>query len=87
MFFQGVLAQAGDGRSAINDCRGIGHARKRHQLPERSPVETSEEKGDSAGLAMEDDPLSGEGEKPDHLFRKRRYLFFKRLLQYVGRLF
>ena len=53
----------------------IGHARKRHQLPERFPVETGEVKGDSAGLAKEDDPLSGEVEKPDQLFRKRRYLF------------
>jgi hypothetical protein len=77
----------GDGRSAINDCRGIGNAWKRHQLPERFPVEKGEGKGDSAGLAKEDDPLSGEGEIPDQLFRKHRYLFFKRHLQYVGRLF
>jgi hypothetical protein len=35
---QGVLAQVGDGRGIVDDCRGNGRARLRYQIPERFPV-------------------------------------------------
>jgi len=50
---QGVLAQVGDGGGVIDDRRGNGRARLRHQFPERFTVETGEGKGDAACLAEE----------------------------------
>jgi len=49
-------AQVSDGGGVVDDCRGDGRARLRHQLPEWLTVETGEGKGDAAGLAQRDDP-------------------------------
>lgn len=50
-----MLAQVGDRGGVINDGRGDGRARLRHQFPERFPVETGEGKGDAARLTERDD--------------------------------
>jgi len=42
---QGVFAQAGDGGGVVDDRRGGGRARLRHQLPGWFPVETSKYEG------------------------------------------
>ena len=46
----------GSGGGAVDDCRGNGRTRLRHQLPERFPVEAGEGKGDAAGPPEGYDP-------------------------------
>lgn len=58
-----MLAQIGDGGSVVDDRRGDGRARLRHQLPEWFPVKTGEGKGDAAGLTEGDDPSPVEVEQ------------------------
>ena len=60
---QGVLAQVDNGGGVVDDYRGDGRVRLWHQIPERSPVQAGEGKGDVAGLAVEDNPPPAEVEQ------------------------